>query len=96
MGRVGKEADMEKLRDSKGRYASARALAEEANALAEKALDLVEAESQPPEWLRSLLVVIADHFGITAEEFKARVRVVHPTKADPIIMVDGKAIVSWV
>jgi len=64
--------------------------------LAAKADELVKAETEPPEWLKSLVVAIADHFGISAEEFAERVRVYHPTPADPVLTVDGKAVVSWV
>jgi hypothetical protein len=90
-------------RDEKGRFMSPKELAkavEEAQnqleVLKEAADVLVASESQPPAWLRDLIVVIADHFGITPEEFKERIRVVHPTQPDPVILVDGKPVVSWI
>jgi len=64
--------------------------------LKEAANVLVAAESEPPTWLRDLIVAIADHFGITPEEFRDRLRVIHPTKEDPVLLVDGKPVVSWI
>ena len=70
--------------------------AEKAAALRQEADELVAAEEQPPEWLRDLIVKIADYFGITAEEFRERVQVYHPTPADPVLLVDRRAVISWV
>ena len=70
--------------------------AEKAAALRQEAEELVAAEEQPPEWLRDLVVKIANYFGITPEEFRERVQVYHPTPADPVLLVDRRAVISWV
>ena len=90
-------------RDEKGRFMSAKELSQavqeaqsQIEVLKEAADALVASESQPPAWLRDLVVVIADHFGITPEEFRDRLRVIHPTQYDPVLLVDGKPIMSWI
>lgn len=70
--------------------------AEQATALNSQADALIQAETNAPEWLKALVVSVATHLGITSEEFSERVRVHHPTPADPVLLVDGKAIVAWV
>ena len=63
--------------------------------LEKAATALVAAEQEPPEWLKQVVVAIADSFGITAKEFNSRVRVIHPTPIDPVILVDGTPVLSW-
>lgn len=100
------------VRDEKGRYVSAKAaeaiaeaeqiekqaayLTAQAAAVRAKADEMIAAEANAPEWLKSLVVAIADQLGISAEEFKERVRIIHPTAVDPVLMVDDKPVVAWV
>lgn len=95
----------ERHRDAGGRFISARAaemmnesvvLKQRSVELERAAEDLVKAENEPPEWLKGLIVAIANHFGITPEEFTERVRIYHPTPGDPVLLVDDRAVVSWV
>jgi DNA-directed RNA polymerase delta subunit len=58
--------------------------------------ELMAEEREPPEWLRDLVVHIADYLGISSREFTERVKVYHPKNIDPVLLVDGKPIVSWV
>ena len=102
-GRYVSSTTENKLEEARKAGVVAEALAEQAEraaakaaALEEQAQALVAAEEQPPEWLRDLIVKIADYFGITPEEFRERVEVYHPTPEDPVLMVDGRAVVSWV
>ena len=64
--------------------------------LEEEAESLISKENEPPEWLKQTLVVIADSFGITPEEFASRVNIIHPTPVDPVITIDGKAVISYI
>ena len=68
---------------------------EELAKLEKAATNMVAAEQEPPEWLKQVVVAIADSFGITAKEFDSRVRVIHPTPIDPVILVDGTPVLSW-
>lgn len=85
-------------RDEKGRFVSARAIAlkQEAAALTAQAEELIKKENEPPAWLKSLVITIARELGVTAEEFQERIKIIHPTPADPVITVDGRALVAWV
>jgi len=40
---------------------------------------LIARENEPPEWLKTLVVTIADSFGITPEEFASRAKIIYPT-----------------
>ncbi len=86
------------IRDHQGRFISPtrQELQEKIQAVEAAADKFLETESHPPEWLRNLICVVAGEFGITPAEFESRIKVVHPTPADPILLVDGKAIVSWI
>jgi uncharacterized protein YhaN len=48
------------------------------------------------EALRDVIVGAAFALGITPDEFKERVEIVHPTQQDPVLLIDGKPMVSWV
>ena len=64
--------------------------------LEDAAQKLIDNESEPPEWLKDVVVKLAYAFGVTPQEFASRIEVVHPTPKDPVILVDGKPVISWV
>lgn len=74
----------------------AKELELEAMALREEANKLISQEKNAPAWLKSLIITIADSLGITAEEFSERIEIIHPTPADPVILVDKKPVVAWI
>lgn len=85
-------------RDEKGRFISAKAgeMIAAAKDLTAEAEKLISVENEPPVWLKKLIVAIALELDITADEFTKRVKVVHPTPLDPVLLVDGKTIISWI
>jgi hypothetical protein len=98
-----------KQRNEKGQFVSEKAsamldeadqietvAAEKAAGIRAEAEKLIQAETTPPEWLKALVVAIATELGISPEEFRERVRIVHPTPVDPVLIVDGKPMVAWV
>lgn len=89
---------MERTRDEKGRFVSNNALAllEQSKALSEQAELLIQQENEPPSWLKGVVIAFAQAIGITPEEFQERVKVVHPTPDDPVLLIDRKPVVSWI
>lgn len=92
-------------RDSKGRYipqeasrlaSKSNALQKQAELLAQEAEELIEKENNPPEWLKTAIVAFASSCGVTAEEFSQRVKLVHPSPADPVLLIDGKSAFSYI
>lgn len=85
-------------RDEKGRFVSvtAQALLEQSKALSAKADELISTENEVPAWLKGVIITFAQSIGITPEEFAAEVRIAHPTPDDPVLLMRGKPLVSWV
>jgi len=90
---------MERLRDPKsGRFisATAQAMLEQSRELEEKAQQLIAAENTPPSWLKDVVIAFTSIIGITPEEFEAQVKVIHPTSHDPVLLMRGNPIISWI
>ena len=92
-------------RDNRGKFISVAAAeilqkADETSAIAvmlqKKAEKLIEAENEPPAWLKSLILALAVEVGVTVEEFSSRIKIVHPTPTDPVLLLDGKTVLCWV
>jgi len=89
---------MKKARDEKGRFisTSAQALLMQSKELEKKAQELIEAENNPPSWLKEMIIAFAQIIGITPEEFAEQIKVVHPASFDPVLIIQGKPIISWI
>lgn len=86
------------MRDERGRFVSATAqnLLNKSAELEQQAQELILAENKPPTWLKAVVVYFAEVLGITPEEFGSRIRIQHPTSADPVLLVDDLSVVSWI
>lgn len=89
---------MKMNRNEKGRFIPAKAaeMIGTAHALQVEAEKLIQAENNQPQWLKNLIVVIAKELGVTTEDFAARVKIHHPTPADPVLLIDCKAYIAWI
>ena len=95
----------QRKRDIKGRYvpekvteilSQATALKDKATELEAQACKLIENENNPPEWLKTAITAFASACGVTPEDFAERVKLIHPTPSDPVLLVDGKSIFSYI
>jgi hypothetical protein len=71
-------------------------LLEKAEDLRRECVALVEKEKDRPAWLVDTITLLAAIYYVQPGQVSDKVKITHPTPSDPVLLIDGKAVMSWV